>query len=199
MTEKLTVKTYPSLPEINRNEVLRYLHAKGDEPTKALIEEVIGELDGKLSYKVIYKSYSICREECSYDLGFANVKSTDLDRALFGCDSIILFAATLGAGADRMISRYSSVLPSRALVIDAICTERIEALCDAFEREITKDRYSRPRYSPGYGDVPIEIQRDVFRALELQSRFGLVLNDSMLVTPTKTVSAFIGLGRRNAK
>ena len=193
---EIIVKAYPTLPEPNIGEILRYAGtADGDEGVMLLLNESIGEALSVISPRVCYAEYSICREETVYDLGFASVASSDLDRALAGCSSIILFAATLGCAPDRLIQKYSRLSPSRALLIDAVCSERIEALCDTFEREVTEGIYHRPRYSPGYGDVPIEIQKKIFASLSPERRIGLTLNDSMLMSPTKSVSAFIGIRR----
>ena len=52
-----------------------------------------------------------------------------------------------------------------------------------------------PRFSPGYGDLPLEVQKDVFRILECGVRIGISLNESLLMTPSKSVTAIFGLRR----
>ena len=62
------------------------------------------------------------------------------------------------------------------------------------KRVIKKEKgVIRPRFSPGYGDLPIEIQKDIFRALDCPRRIGLTLNENLLMSPTKSVSAIIGI------
>ena len=56
--------------------------------------------------------------------------SADLARYLGGCRRVVLFAATVGVAPDRLIQRYSRVSPSKALVMQAVGAERVEALCD---------------------------------------------------------------------
>ena len=51
----------------------------------------------------------------------------------------------------------------------------------------------RPRYSPGYGDLPLAFQQDLFRALDCERRLGLTLTDSLLMVPSKSVTAIIGM------
>ncbi len=191
------MKTYPSLCEYDVDRILRYAGARdaGGE-LHALLLDCLAELEGRIFPRVCYREYSICREETAYDLGFARIESRDLDRALEGCDSVIVFAATIGAAVDRLIQRYSRIAPLRALMIDAVCTERIETLCDTFERDMTEGIYHRPRYSPGYGDVPLDVQKDIVRALDTGGQIGVLLGESMLMIPTKSVSAFIGIRRR---
>ena len=104
-----------------------------------------------------------------------------------------MFACTLGAEADRMIMRYTRTAPSRAVVLDALMSERVEALCDLLEQEVTEGKSSRPRFSAGYGDLSIELQKDIFTALDCERRIGLTLTSSFLMSPTKSVTAIIGI------
>ena len=112
-----------------------------------------------------------------------------------GCREAVLFAATVGVGLDRLIARYGAVAPSRAVMLQAIGAERIEALCDVFcnTLAVEENRALRPRFSPGYGDLPLDTQREIFRVLDCQRKIGLTLNDSLLMSPTKSVTAIVGL------
>ena len=80
------------------------------------------------------------------------------------------------------------------MFFQAIGAERIESLCDAFcaEREAEGLRL-RPRFSPGYGDLPLELQRDLFRGLDCSRKIGLTLNESLLMSPSKSVTAIAGI------
>ena len=51
----------------------------------------------------------------------------------------------------------------------------------------------RPRFSPGYGDLPLEFQRDFFRILRPQRRIGVTLTDACLMVPSKSVTALVGI------
>jgi hypothetical protein len=84
-------------------------------------------------------------------------------------------------------------------MLQALGSERVEALCDEFCRlmAIESKRELRPRFSPGYGDLPLELQRDIFRLLEPSRRIGVVLNDSLLMSPSKSVTAIIGIEKDN--
>ena len=106
---------------------------------------------------------------------------------------MILFAATLGAGADRCILKYGKTAPSRAMLADAVGSAMIEHWCDVLNAELTAGKESKPRYSPGYGDVPLTIQKDILTLLDAQRKLGITLSDTCFMTPTKSVTAFIGL------
>lgn len=184
-------KTFDA-PPFDKNEILRYAGAKEDTPEiSELIESCIEEAKDKLSYKVCYGYFPV---------SFIDIKSETLIENLLGCDSLILFAATVGIELDRLISRYGRISPARALICQAIGAERIESLCDEFTRFIQKEYGATvPRFSPGYGDLPLELQKDFFRVLEPSKRIGLTLNESMLMTPTKSVTAIIGITDSNCR
>ena len=183
-------------PPIRRREILRYAGcAEADAATASLMEYCLTEAADALVYKVCYRELpvTVAGEMC--DFGAFSVLSRQLARNLSGCGRVILFAATVGVGIDRLIQKYSRLAPSRALMMQAIGAERIEALCDAFCDDMEKEMgvSLRPRFSPGYGDLPLVVQKDIISLLEAPKRIGLSLNDSLLMSPTKSVTAFAGI------
>lgn len=113
---------------------------------------------------------------------------------------MIIFAATIGVGVDRLISKYSRLSPTKALCFQAIGAERVEALCDEFcnkmKTELEKDGEKvKPRFSPGYGDLPLETQKMIFSLLDCPKRIGVTLGDTLLMSPSKSVTAFVGITR----
>lgn len=198
MTGPIQNVTWPC-PDYNRKEILRYAGAREATPeVSELMESCIQEVHDKLLYRVCWKEFPIQADAGGLDLGFARCTSASLARNLTGCDHIVLFAATVGVGLDRLIARYNRLSPARALMFQAIGAERIEELCDAFNARITREkeeqgRATRPRYSPGYGDLPLEMQTDIFAVLDCPRQIGLTLNNSLLMSPSKSVTAIIGV------
>ena len=188
------IKTFDP-PPINKNEILRYAGAKKALPqTEMLIDECILEAIDKLTYKVCYTHFPLYFEEDYIDLSFVHIKSDNLRKNLSGCSSFVLFAATVGIELDRLILRYGRISPAKALIFQAIGAERIESLCNEFGRFAEKEfGHTVPRFSPGYGDFPLDIQKDFFRVLDPGRKIGLSLNESMLMTPSKSVTAIIGI------
>lgn len=178
-------------PPIRRREILRYAGVKEESPElAALLDECLAELGDALCYKVCYDEYPLLCGERSIHLGFAEVPSNDLLRNLAGCDAAVVFCATVGLGMDRLIARYSRTSPAKALLFEAIGNERIESLCDAF---CATQKATAPRFSPGYGDLPLAVQRDIFSALDCPRRIGVSLGDNLLMTPQKSVTAILGI------
>ena len=54
----------------------------------------------------------------------------------------------------------------------------------------------RPRFSPGYGDLPLTLQPEICAALDVQRRLGIHVTESLLMIPSKSVTAVIGLSDR---
>ena len=191
------IKSY-NPPKIDKNEILRYCKAVADDATLSLVDDCIGEAEDKLSYNVCYARSFVKIEEDNVDLGFCSVKSHSLARCLEGCCEIIVFAATVGMGIDRLINRYSIISPSRAVIFQALGSERVEALCDAFCKDLKNsltdsEESLRSRFSPGYGDLSLEVQRDIFDFLNPTSKIGVTLNENCFMLPQKSVTAIIGV------
>lgn len=184
-------------PPVNRREILRYAGVRGEaDPTlSALLDACLGEMAAGLCYRVCYAEVPVAAVDAQLDLGAFRTKSADLAKCLAGCDKAILFVATVGPLPDRMVARYGTVAPTRALLCQAIGAERIEALCDAFSAAAEKEHGAvlRPRFSPGYGDLSLTVQGNIFRVLEPARRIGVSLTDGLLMAPTKSVTAIIGI------
>lgn len=198
MTETVLVQTYAA-PSVDRREIIRYMGARElTEELSVLLEECLREAEGHLQYRVCWREFPVSAEACGVELGTIKVPSASLARNLESCRRAILFAATIGLEMDRLIARYSRLQPVKGLMFQAIGTERVEALCDAFCADLCREAAARgeslrPRFSPGYGDLPLELQKDIFRELDCSRKVGLSLNGSLLMSPTKSVTAIVGV------
>lgn len=125
--------------------------------------------------------------------------SRTLLRHISGCDSLYLACGTLGAGFDALHRRLSAVSGADALVLQALGAAAIEVWMDGVEDEIRRELPAgeslAPRYSPGYGDFPLSAQRGLLALLDAPRTVGVSLTDSLLMVPSKSVSAVIGVRR----
>ncbi|MBQ7219325.1 MAG: Vitamin B12 dependent methionine synthase activation subunit [Ruminococcus sp.] len=187
-------------PLWNRGEIARYARAKADdERIASLIDECIAEAEAVLDYRVCYAVSGIERNENTLCFDGITTESKTLTKALSGCERLVMFAATVGAPFDRLIARYSRLEPSKALILQAIGAERVESLCDVFcakmNTELIVEKKSlRTRVSPGYGDIPLTMQTELFGILDCERKIGLTLNESLLMSPSKSVTAIAGIG-----
>lgn len=188
--------------EISRREVRRYLgygKNEGDEAVNTLIEECIRELMAAASPKSISRVYPLeLLSDDWIDFTVFKTRSRNLSRNLQDCEQVILFAATLGAGVDVLLHKYTKLQMSKAVTMQAAAAAMIEEYCDEENRKLKEeyeDRslYLRPRFSPVYGDFRLECQKDITTVLETPKRIGIMLTDSLLMTPSKSVTAVMGV------
>ena len=185
-------------------EAVRYLgygkHAVDDQ-TLGLIADSFGSLRTLSSRKSVYRIFDLEQEDGeTVRFGSLTVKSKSLGKNLRGCDKIVLFGATLGIGVDQLLSRTSKTDMAKTVVLQACAAALLEEYCDECQERIRQEmesegRYLRPRFSPGYGDFPIECQRDMVRMLDCAKSIGLTLTESCMMAPSKSVTAVIGAGR----
>lgn len=191
------------LPEVDLAEMLRYAACRTpDEAVTALAKESAAEGVGVLRPALCWREVPLRVEGDTVDMGFTVFTSHKLADALAGCEGAVVFAATVGLDLDRLIARYGRLSPARGLMLQAFGAERIEALCDAFcayLKEVYAPRglVPRQRFSPGYGDLPLDGQRALFAVLDCHKEIGLYLNESLLMSPTKSVTAIVGLSRED--
>lgn len=178
----------------DRREILRYAGVRKNSPdVEELLMQCIREIKPISTGKVCWCRLSM-KEAAEMPPIAAMLNTNGLGKHLAGCNEIVIFAATVGIEIDRTIAKYSTLSPTKSLLASAIGTERIEALCDVFEESVKAEgRETRFRFSPGYSDLPIECQKDIFDLLDCPRKIGLTLNDSMLMSPSKSVSAIIGI------
>ncbi len=201
MKSVILCKTYTDLPVCD-NEILRYAGCKNaDENTVKLINECLAEVKNKLTYKVCYGEFSVKVKDNICVFGDFSFKSDDLAKTLKNCTKAVIFAATVGVEIDRLILKYGKLSPAKALLMQAIGAERIETLCDAFCLDLKKEYGTglTMRFSAGYGDLPLESQKQIFQILNCEKRIGLTLTDSLIMSPAKSVTAIVGLGGNDTK
>lgn len=181
-------------------EAIRYLgygkHAV-DENTRALISESFADLQQTAERKSIYRIFDIRHTE-KICIGTMEVESKNLAKNLKGCEQAVIFGATLGIGVDRLIQRTSITNMAKAVVLQACAAAYLEEYCDICQEKIAEElqkegKYLRPRFSPGYGDFSLSHQPQLLRMIESAKTIGLTMTDSFLMTPTKSVTALIGV------
>lgn len=188
---------------IDTAEVLRYLgYGKNvaDEGVLNLIEKCIKEMLACASFKACFDEHNLAFEEESIIFGNIKTNSKSLKKNLKDCDRVIVFVATIGIEADRIIKKYSMTSPSSAVVAQAVGTVMIEEWCDILADRLREDvSFLRPRFSPGYGDFPLEFQKNIFEILDCSRKIGVSLTDSLMMIPSKSVSGIIGVSNVDLK
>lgn len=165
-----------------------------DYNTKELIRSCTSEFLEAADFRACIAKVPIRTENGVVDLGFMKTESRSLEKNLEGCDFAYILAATTGFNAHRLIERKSLLSPVCGMVTDCVGSAAIEAFCDKINSSLENPEFLRPRFSPGYGDLSIEFQKDITAFLETKKNIGLSLTDSLMMTPVKSVTAIIGMG-----
>ncbi|MBR2315996.1 MAG: hypothetical protein IKA56_05065 [Clostridia bacterium] len=183
--------------ELNKNEVaLRLKTERGF--TSPEIERCLSEL---LSCSCV--KYSCVRVPTVYgdngyiDIGFGNFQSKDLTKNLQGCREAFILAVTIGSETDRLLKKLSLISPADLFITDGLASALVESACDEVEKRIKGDLICNPRFSPGYGDLSLSVQPDILKLLNAERLLGIKLNESLMMTPTKTITAIMGIKYEN--
>ena len=132
------------------------------------------------------------------------VESAQVATLLSGCRYAVVLAVTVGPGVDDRLQRLGDENRlTEAVFLDAMGSEVADDVADWTHHEAWKAHAAlagfteTPRYSPGYGDWPLEAQTGLLEVLGA-SAIGIVLEPSLLMRPSKSVSAIFGLKRSPA-
>jgi hypothetical protein len=189
--------------ELNVDEALRYLGAGTGVPEdlRREAEEVAAQLTAALRPRYTYRVFPLEKADGAFTLTGSGVTLTGRSAGtmLAQCDRAVLLACTLGPRFDAMLRTEQARDMGRAVILDACGGAWVEAGCDEAERELRNKLpglYLTDRFSPGYGDLPLNIQPAILSALDAQRRVGIHLSESLLMNPVKSVTAVIGVSSR---
>ena len=188
------------LEHIDTDLALLYMGSRGRDVSllMPLVRECEERLLKAVDPRYTYRYFSLDKTEDGLTLRNTDLilRGNSIAEHLRGCDACILLCATLSAGADTLIRKLSAEDMASAFVTDCLASAAIEAVCDAAENEI-KDKlpgkFFTWRFSPGYGDLPLEIQQKFVAVMNSAKLIGLNVTDSLMLVPTKSVTAVIGV------
>ena len=181
--------------DIDRGEFLRYLGWKGeaDEEFSARLDDAAKRCLALCTPRSAVRRFALDGMTL-VGAGFT-LEGEDIRNHLQGCKEVYLFAATLGAAAERELAKLNARSAYEALLFDTACSCAIESYCDDVCDDLQKGCGKRllPRFSCGYGDFPLEAQPDICRLLRTDTAIGLCCDESCLLTPRKSVTAVVGI------
>ena len=183
-------------------EAIRYLgygrHAVDDHTLK-LVESCFEELSQAACGRIVYRIFELeFPESGRILLGNLDIHSKNLYKNLTGCKKAVLLGATLGPKVDLLLRKYSIGDMARVVTLQACAAAMLEEYLDEWQTALEADMkkegyYIRPRFSPGYGDFDIAHQDMILRMLDTAKKIGLTLTGGNMLTPSKSVTAVIGL------
>ncbi len=193
-SKDLTVNAIP------QNEILRYMRAR---EINDRVLRVVADAEKLVLEAARCRACWMCVEvkrlsDNLLTLGNIEVVSEDLSKRLCGCDEAFVFAATVGVGVDRAIRTAEVKSPLLSLACDAAGSALVEELCDLVNSALDQDAKNQKkqtvkRFSAGYGDLSLNIQKDICALLDTPKNIGASLTDGIMMVPSKTVTAIVGI------
>ena len=114
----------------------------------------------------------------------------------------VYLCGTLGAAFDRWQRARMAVSAAEGYAAQQLGLVEVERLMDELEAEARaaveasgRERL-RLRRSPGYGEMPLEASREILDALDATRQLGVALTESLLLVPTKSVTAVCEIAPR---
>ena len=187
----------PRITEININEILKYLGFRGQELTaevegqiRRCTDEVVSAAQPRLTYRQLPVVNGVAEH--------LPLAGNDIPNMLKPCHEAVVFGTTLGAVVERLLMRSEVVSPADSVIMDACASTIVENICNNFESDMTeilrpKGLYLTDRFSPGYGDLPLDEQPKFFAVLDMTRQIGVSLTHTLIMVPRKSVTAIMGV------
>ena len=175
------------LTELEKRTLL-YLNFRGEasEEQLSMVRKAIDEVKSVARPVFTVKYYKI--DDCPIDLNFDSLK-TIFDKG--GSDSVAFLVSTLGSAVDRRIDRLKDSDPAKMVLFDAASNAYIEEVTNEYQKRLGLKSQTF-RFAPGYGDVPLSLQKQIFDNIPETSRMGLTLDGGCLMHPFKSMTGIIG-------
>ena len=191
------------MTELNRNEILMYLGHRGHEVPDEIQEQIqrcIQQVEEVSCPRLIYRIVPIEEGNTNAFL----LKGRDVKELLSPCHEAVFCAVTLGSDLEKLLVRKEVTNMADALIMDACASVAIENVIQNFEDDLRREVESRgmfltDRYSPGYGDLPIECQKNWCRGLDTERKIGLNVTADYIMVPRKSVTAVMGITKEKGK
>lgn len=188
---------------VDKAEALRYLGYAGQKTDDLLderIDELIAACERDSAPAFVYRIFPVDASSGAIRLVGSSLvlEGSAIYEHLHEARSCAVMAVTLGLANERAALRMKAKSALDAAVFGAAGSSLVECAADACEAAIVAEAAQRGlhtnwRFSPGYGDLPLDVQPAIVRTLEADKKLGMTATDSNLLIPVKSVTAFVGL------
>lgn len=199
--------------QVEQSEVLRYLRWPMTKPLPPDLANDLAQAEAAVlaaaQPRFVYKQFALLPEDdvvVGRSLQGASLRLAGRDIAclLRGCSACLLLAASLGRAVDELIRRAQIRDVGQALLLDACASAAVENLLEQLQAGLTAELQEQgwqltARFSPGYGDLPLDCQAQFCATLDAARRIGLTVSSSGLLLPRKSVTAVIGLAQQELR
>ena len=192
------------IKSLNKKEALLYMGYRGIEIPDSLdkmIDDCLDETLQLMEPRAVIRHYKLDKSDNKgIKIIGTNIMLTgeSIRKHLIYSDEIFLFSTTVGNEIEKNIRKNMASDPARGVILDSCGSVAVEAVTQAAEDECSAAAAKAGlnitwRFGPGYGDLPIDIQRDIIRELDATTKIGVTVNLDSLLSPSKSETAIIGL------
>ena len=158
--------------------------------------------------QVLYEKYPVnglVHEHLVLDSDSSNSKKPYLSGQLIAkhlarSQAVIIMVCTIGSLIDEMVSSLFKVDPALAVAMDGVGSAAVESLaiqaCNYFEDQVKSEGLNTTMpLNPGMVGWPVEQgQPEIFTLLDSEE-IQVTLNESCMMSPNKSLSMVLGLGK----
>ena len=195
---------------LNRDEALGYLGYAGqqvDETLLARFHELADACDAGIEPVYAWEIADVDQERTRWEgqnpcVALADSKlvlpGASITEHLHGAHKVALMACTLGAVSEREMRKHAALSAADGVMFGACASALVEAAANAVEalvvvRAHEMGLHTNWRFSPGYGDLPLDVQPAFVAELDAARKLGITVTPSNMLVPVKSVTAVIGL------
>lgn len=183
---------------------LKHLKELKEEGVARAIKQAIDSAYTLIHGKACYKTFQV--KEVRSDRVAIEESDTlfvggNMTKLLAKCDYTTLLACTIGPELERKVDHIKKTHTADAYFLDVVGGWMADYMADRvdgiIQSEVLRSGYARTmRYSPGYGDWDLPVQREVLDLVEA-STIGITCTETFILQPRKSVTAVIGWERRS--
>lgn len=188
------------LPAIDKAEVKRYAGLRHAEDfPQNYVDEACKEIQLLATPRGIYQEYDYDAEtKTILSNPPLKIEGSIIEKHLEKSTKVYVLGVTVGEDVEiRSEQLFKQGNYTVGLLLDAAATTAVEQVADQVNEvinTIAKKQGYKPtwRFSPGYGNWPLEIQPQLAKIIKTEM-IGLQVTENYLLFPRKSVTAIIGL------
>ena len=177
----------------NALKYLGYPDSTVDSKIEVLLDQCIEEIQTMSTPKFVYKKFTLEHTPLSIKELQIELPYQELLDLFDSCHSCLIIGCTLGQEVDRHLKYLSKIDMTKMTIFDAVASSYIEYACDNYEETLQLGERTF-RFCPGYGEVPITLNKVFARALDMAKFIGLTVQESNILLPQKSMIGIIGIG-----
>lgn len=181
------------LPYIEVSDILRFLHFRQKEVPQNILDDIDAALEiiyAQAQFREVHQKFSAqIKNDALWLDDRIKLPYPSLQHLFKNSEYVYVVACTIGLNITRLIKKEMMVNPSHGVMLDACASMVADAYAGYIQSTLGP---TTSRFSPGYGDVPLESQRIFAQLLQIEKNAGIHLTEGNLMIPEKSIIYLTG-------